>query len=41
MIGPLSTIAMGVVILGEPFNAWIIAGTVLVMGGVVLVTRGR
>ena len=41
MIGPLSTIAMGVVLLDEPFNAWIIAGTALVMGGVVLVTRGR
>ena len=39
MIGPLSTIAMGVVILGEPFNAWIIAGTALVLGGVVLVSR--
>jgi drug/metabolite transporter (DMT)-like permease len=41
MIGPLSTIAMGVVLLGEPFDAWIIAGTLLVLGGVVLVTRRR
>ncbi|WP_342130686.1 DMT family transporter [Hydrogenophaga sp. OTU3427] len=41
MIGPLSTIAMGVVLLDEPFNAWIIAGTLLVLGGVVLVTRRR
>ncbi len=39
MIGPMSTIAMGVVILGEPFNAWIIAGTILVVAGVFLVTR--
>ena len=39
MIGPMSTIAMGVVILGEPFNAWIVAGTVLVVSGVFLVTR--
>ncbi len=39
MIGPMSTIAMGVVILGEPFNAWIVAGTVLVVAGVFLVTR--
>lgn len=39
MIGPMSTIAMGVLILGEPFNAWIIAGTVLVVSGVFLVTR--
>jgi len=41
MIGPLSTIAMGVVLLDEPFNVWIIAGTALVLGGVVLVTRAR
>ena len=39
MIGPMSTIAMGVVLLGEPFNGWIVAGTVLVMAGVFLVTR--
>jgi len=41
MIGPLSTIAMGVWILGEPFTAWIAAGTVLVMAGVWLLTRVR
>ena len=41
MIGPMSTILMGVLILGEPLNAWIIAGTVLVVGGVFLVTRRR
>jgi len=40
MIGPMSTIVMGVVILGEPFNGWIVAGTVLVLAGVFLVTRG-
>jgi drug/metabolite transporter (DMT)-like permease len=39
MVGPMSTILMGVVILGEPFNGWIVVGTVLVMGGVFLVTR--
>ena len=39
MIGPMSTIAMGVVLLDEPFNAWIVAGTVLVVSGVFLVTR--
>ncbi len=39
MIGPMSTIAMGVIILGEPFNGWIVAGTVLVVAGVFLVTR--
>jgi drug/metabolite transporter (DMT)-like permease len=41
MIGPLSTILMGVFILGEPLNVWIIAGTVLVLGGVYLVSRNR
>ena len=39
MIGPMSTLLMGVLILGEPFNGWIIAGTVLVLGGVFWVTR--
>ena len=39
MVGPMSTLLMGVVILGEPFNAWIIAGTLLVLAGVYLVSR--
>ena len=39
MIGPMSTIAMGVLVLDEPFNRWIVAGTVLVVAGVFLVTR--
>jgi len=39
MIGPLSTIFMGVVILGEPFTAWIAAGTVLVIAGIFVFTR--
>jgi drug/metabolite transporter (DMT)-like permease len=41
MIGPLSTIAMSVWILGEAFTAWIAAGTVLVMAGIWLLTRVR
>jgi drug/metabolite transporter (DMT)-like permease len=41
MIGPLSTIAMGVLLLGEPFNAWIGAGTLLVLAGVWLLARAR
>jgi drug/metabolite transporter (DMT)-like permease len=41
MIGPLSTITLGVLVLGEPFNAWIIAGTALVLTGVWLLTRAR
>ena len=39
MIGPMATLLMGVWILGEPFNAWIIAGTALVLSGVFWVTR--
>ena len=39
MIGPISTILMGVVILGEPFTAWIAAGTVLVITGIFVFTR--
>ena len=39
MIGPMSTLLMGVLILGEPFNLWIVAGTVLVLSGVFWVTR--
>ena len=41
MIGPLSTIAMGVLILGESFNGWIVAGTALVLTGVWLLARAR
>ena len=41
MIGPISTILMGVLILGEPFTAWVAAGTVLVLSGVWLLTRWR
>ena len=41
MIGPLSTILMGVVILREPFTAWIAAGTVLVLAGIWLLAKWR
>jgi len=41
MIGPLSTILMGVAILGEPFTGWIVAGTLLVLAGVWLLTTWR
>jgi drug/metabolite transporter (DMT)-like permease len=41
MVGPMSTIAMGVLVLGEPFNSWIIAGTVLVLLGVYACSRRR
>jgi drug/metabolite transporter (DMT)-like permease len=38
MLGPLSTILMGVLILGEPFTAWVAAGTVLVIAGIFVFT---
>ncbi len=41
MVGPLSTIAMGVVLLGEPFTGWVMAGLVLVLGGIWLLARSR
>jgi drug/metabolite transporter (DMT)-like permease len=39
MVGPMSTLIMGYAILGEPMNAWIGLGTVLVLAGVFLVGR--
>jgi drug/metabolite transporter (DMT)-like permease len=39
MVGPVSTILMGVLILGEPFTAWIAAGTVLVIAGIFVFSR--
>jgi drug/metabolite transporter (DMT)-like permease len=41
MIGPLSTILLSVVILGEPFTAWMAAGTALVLVGVWQLTRSK
>jgi len=41
MVGPMSTILMGVLILGEPFTAWVAAGTVLVIAGIFVFTRSR
>jgi len=40
-IGPLSTILMAVVLLGEPITMWIVAGTVLVLTGIWLLTRSQ
>ncbi|MCY1164963.1 carboxylate/amino acid/amine transporter [compost metagenome] len=39
MVGPLSTILMGVVLLGEPFTAWVAAGTALVIAGIFVFSR--
>jgi drug/metabolite transporter (DMT)-like permease len=41
MVGPISTILMGVVILGEPFTAWIAAGSVLVIAGIFVFSRAK
>jgi drug/metabolite transporter (DMT)-like permease len=41
MIGPMSTIAMGVIFLGEKLNLWIIGGTMLVLLGVYWVSRSK
>jgi drug/metabolite transporter (DMT)-like permease len=41
-LGPLSTILMAAVLLGEPFTGWVAAGTVLVVAGVwLLATQPR
>jgi drug/metabolite transporter (DMT)-like permease len=39
MVGPMATILMGVLVLGEPFTAWIAAGTVLVIAGIFVFSR--
>jgi len=41
MVGPMSTILLGALILDEPLTAWVAAGTVLVLLGVYLLTRWR
>jgi drug/metabolite transporter (DMT)-like permease len=38
MVGPMSTILMGVLLLGEPFTAWVAAGTVCVVAGIFVFT---
>ena len=40
-VGPVSTILMAVILLGEPFTAWIAAGTVLVLAGIWLLTKSQ
>jgi drug/metabolite transporter (DMT)-like permease len=39
MVGPMSTILMGVLILGEPFTAWVAAGSALVIVGIFVFSR--
>lgn len=39
MIGPLSTILMGALLLDEALNAWVLAGTLLVLSGIYICSR--
>ena len=39
MIGPMATIVLGVWSLDEPFNAWTGMGTLLVLGGIYMVSK--
>jgi drug/metabolite transporter (DMT)-like permease len=41
MVGPMSTVLLGVWLLGEPFTGWVVAGTLLVLTGVWLLARWR
>ena len=41
MVGPLSTIALGVWLLGEPFTGWVLAGSTLVLAGIWMLARAR
>ncbi len=41
MVGPVSTIVLGVFILGEPFSAWVAAGSLCVLAGVMLLAGAK
>jgi drug/metabolite transporter (DMT)-like permease len=41
MVGPMSTVLLGVWLLGEPFTGWVVAGTLLVLAGVWLLAKWR
>jgi drug/metabolite transporter (DMT)-like permease len=41
MVGPVSTLVLAVVVLGEPFTPTMAAGTLLVLAGVALLARAR
>ncbi|MCH2090965.1 MAG: DMT family transporter [Pseudoxanthomonas sp.] len=41
MIGPVSTIVLSLLLLGEPMGPWQVAGTVLVMAGVFMVSQQK
>jgi drug/metabolite transporter (DMT)-like permease len=39
MVGPVATVLLGVVLLGEPLTPWVALGTALVLAGVALLAR--
>jgi drug/metabolite transporter (DMT)-like permease len=39
MVGPMATIAMGALLLGEPFTVWVALGTALVIAGIYVFAR--
>ena len=39
MVGPLTTVAFGAWWLGEPFNAGVVVGLVMVLAGVALLAK--
>ena len=41
MVGPVSTLLLGVWLLDEPFTAWVAAGSLCVLAGVTLLARQR
>ena len=41
MLGAMSTILMGIVILKEPFTLWVAAGTALVIAGIFVFSRSK
>ena len=41
LVGPVSTIALGVLIPGEPFTAWVAAGSLAVLAGAMLLAAAR
>ena len=41
MVGPITTILLGVLILDEPFTAWVVAGTLSVLASVTLLAKVR
>lgn len=39
LVGPMTTVSLGLLVLGEPLNAWIGWGTLLVLGGVYMASK--